>query len=100
MPGRGGTASEAESVVWRPSSALRGLVDECRGYRYSLGVAGTHRGLPSSAMTVVIAFEEPLDVGWHDQPGTAGPSGAWRQVCTRLLPRSSTRDASSASSSG
>jgi AraC-like DNA-binding protein len=71
MPGSHGPP-DGEFAVWRPSRALHGLVADCHGYRYSLVAAGTHRGLPSSAMTVVIAIDEPLDVGWHAQPATRG----------------------------
>jgi AraC-like DNA-binding protein len=57
-----------EGVSWRPPPSLRPYVDECHGYRYSGAAPGIHRGLPSSLATVVIAFEQPVDVGWFAEP--------------------------------
>jgi hypothetical protein len=59
-----------ESVAWRPPAALDGFVSGCHGFHHVLSGPGTHHGLPSSAMTVVIAFDDPLDVGWLDEPAT------------------------------
>jgi AraC-like DNA-binding protein len=52
----------------RPHPALSGLVGAYHGYRHRLPGPGVHRGLPSSVMTVVFAFDEPLDVGWFRAP--------------------------------
>jgi AraC-like DNA-binding protein len=53
-----------------PAPALRRYVDAYRGYHYVAPASTVHRGLPSSAMTVVIALGRPLDVGWHEEPAT------------------------------
>jgi AraC-like DNA-binding protein len=51
---------------------LRGLVVSYHGYRMTDLPPGVHRGLPSTALTVVIAFDEPLDVGWLGDDGSRG----------------------------
>jgi AraC-like DNA-binding protein len=53
-----------------PHPALRALVESYHGYHYEVAEPGTHRGLPSSVMTVVLAFGARLDVGWLDRPRT------------------------------
>jgi AraC-like DNA-binding protein len=53
-----------------PHPALRALVESYYGYHYEIAEPGTHRGLPSSVMTVVLAFGTRLDVGWLDRPHT------------------------------
>jgi len=52
--------------------ALRGLVADYHGYRYDSLPPGVHHGLPSATLTVVVAFDEPLDVGWQSDPGSRG----------------------------
>lgn len=37
-------------------------------YDVDTGGAGVHRGLPTTTLTVVLALDEPLDVGWADEP--------------------------------
>ncbi len=59
-----------ESVVYRPSPVLRPFLETCHGYRHDRASPGVHRGLPSSALTVVLAFEQPLDVGWFEEPNS------------------------------
>ncbi len=44
--------------------ALVPYVEECVGYDYRLDPAAVHFGLPSTSVTVIIAFDEPLDCGW------------------------------------
>lgn len=53
-----------------PHPALRGLVADYHGYLLDGMAAGVHHGLPSSTLTVVFAFDEPLDVGWQSDPGS------------------------------
>jgi AraC-like DNA-binding protein len=55
-----------------PHPALRGLVTDYHGYFHDGMPAGIHHGLPSSTLTVVFAFDEPLDVGWQSEPGSRG----------------------------
>ncbi|MCB0882761.1 MAG: AraC family transcriptional regulator [Thermoleophilia bacterium] len=53
------------SVVGRPHPALAGLVDRYVGFREDLDPRAIHHGLPSTTVTVILAFDEPLDVEWH-----------------------------------
>lgn len=55
-----------------PHHALRGLVEPYHGYHYTGLGPGVHHGLPTSTLTLVIAFDEPLDVGWLGVPGSRG----------------------------
>src|SRR5512139_817311 len=55
-----------------PHEALRGLVAPYHGYRYTGLEPGVHHGLPGSALTLVIALDEPLDVGWLGSPSSRG----------------------------
>jgi AraC-like DNA-binding protein len=57
-------------TVRRPHPALARLVDDYVGYDWSAPSPGVHRGLPSTLMTLVFAFDEPLDTGWYDAPHT------------------------------
>ena len=45
---------------------LQPYVQSCVGYDYFLAPDATHHGLPSTALTVIIAFDEPIDCGWLD----------------------------------
>lgn len=53
---------------WRPSPALELLVSGVVSYDFTPGPEG-HRGLPSTSLTVVLSLEEPLRLGWWDEPG-------------------------------
>jgi hypothetical protein len=55
-----------------PHAALRGLVTDYHGYFYDSLPAGVHHGLPSTALTVVVSFDEPLDVAWQSDPASRG----------------------------
>lgn len=46
--------------------ALAPLVVSLVGYDYRLPAEAVHHGLPSTAATVVIALDQPLDCGWLD----------------------------------
>ncbi len=50
--------------------ALRPYVTEASGYRYDAGAQTAHRGMPSTTLTVVLAFGQPLDVGWYGRGET------------------------------
>jgi AraC-like DNA-binding protein len=52
------------SATRAPHPALAGLVEDYLGYRITGGAPGLHYGLPSRALTIVLSFEEPLDMGW------------------------------------
>lgn len=62
--------------VRRAHPALRHLVNEYVGYDQVLDPAAVHFGLPSGVATVIIAFDEPLDVGWVD-PGVQERQRYW-----------------------
>lgn len=47
-------------VVGRPSAALAPYVDRYVGYRQDRLTAGTHQGLPSRSMTLVISLADPI----------------------------------------
>ncbi|WP_342371722.1 helix-turn-helix domain-containing protein [Propioniciclava soli] len=58
--------------VTRPMHpALRPYVASCVGYDYRLPTDAVHHGLPSSALTVIFAFDEPLDCGWGTEAASA-----------------------------
>lgn len=48
--------------------ALAPYVTSCVGYDERPHVDSVHHGLPSTALTVIIAFDEPLDCGWLGEP--------------------------------
>lgn len=50
-----------------PHPALRPYVASWVGFRATLDPRAVHHGLPSPTLTVVLAFDEPLDVGWLDR---------------------------------
>lgn len=52
------------SYAWPVPLALTGHVTSIVGYDYELDPAAIHHGLPSTSVTVIIAFDEPLDCGW------------------------------------
>ena len=47
-------------------------------YDVDLGAPGVHRGLPSTALTVVLPMGEPLTVGWAGRQGSV--TTAWSSV--------------------
>ncbi len=55
-----------------PHPALRAFVDPYVGYRHRTAGPGLHRGMPSDRLTVVLAFDDPLDLAWHLQEETRG----------------------------
>lgn len=50
-----------------PHPALRPYVASWVGFRAALDPRAVHHGLPSPTLTVVLALDEPLDVGWLDR---------------------------------
>lgn len=61
-----------EHVTARPAPPLRGLVAGYTGYRQRGGAPGTHRGLPSPWLTLILTLDEPLTVLAHPDPRQAG----------------------------
>lgn len=53
-----------------PAPPLRGLVRSVHGYLVDDGTAGVHHGLPDTSLTLVLAFDEPIEVGWLAAPAS------------------------------
>jgi AraC-like DNA-binding protein len=51
-------------ILAAPHPALRPYVERYVGYDHVLEQPGVHHGLPGPELTMVIALEEPLDMGW------------------------------------
>jgi AraC-like DNA-binding protein len=64
------TGEQPDRAQRLPDPRLRGLVTSYHGYRLTGLAPGVHRGLPSTELTAVVAFEEPLEVGWLGRPDT------------------------------
>jgi AraC-like DNA-binding protein len=62
-------ATIAQQVERRPPPALRPYISSYTGYRYQGFEPGSHQGLPSRALTLLVAFDEPLDVAAMPDPG-------------------------------
>jgi AraC-like DNA-binding protein len=58
----------AQQVERRPAPALRRYVSTYTGYRYQGFEPGNHQGLPSRALTLIVAFDEPLDLAVMPDP--------------------------------
>jgi AraC-like DNA-binding protein len=65
-----GDERQTGTVRAMPHPELRPYVDCYLGYDHVLDRPGVHHGLPAPALTVVIALEEPLDVGWLGDEGS------------------------------
>ncbi|WP_226899173.1 helix-turn-helix domain-containing protein [Nonomuraea phyllanthi] len=51
-------------------AALAPFVVALSAYDLGPGLAGVHRGLPSSTVSITIPEEEPLEIGWVGRPGS------------------------------
>lgn len=51
---------------------LAGLVHRMTGYDLRLDPGAVHHGVPGPSATVIISFDEPLDVAWCDEPAGRG----------------------------
>ena len=60
------------TAVGQPHPALRGLVTDYHGYFHDSLPPGVHHGLPTTTLTVVVSFDQPLDVGWQSDPASRG----------------------------
>ncbi len=60
----------AEQTIRRPHPALAGLLAAYHGYHHVIDEHAVHHGLPGTSATLIIAFDEPLDVGWLDRPAS------------------------------
>jgi len=68
----------AEGAVALPAPALRPFVGWYTGYR-QVGVApGTHRGLPSPYLTMILTLDDLLDMAAHPDP--AQPAGRFEAL--------------------
>lgn len=57
---------------WVVPERLRPYVREPSAYSYDPGAFTTHRGMPTTTLTMVIPLGRPLDVGWFDRAETRG----------------------------
>lgn len=57
-------------AVGQPHRALRRYVREYVGYRHVTGVPDVHHGVPGPSATVILAFDDPIDVAWKDDPAS------------------------------
>ena len=62
-----------------PHPALAPFVEPYVGYAHALGPDDVHHGVPSSSATVILSFDEPLDVQWLDDPTSR--EGRWTLAC-------------------
>lgn len=60
------------SFEHRVPASLTGLVAGIEGYDFRLPDDAVHHGLPSRRVTVIVAFDEPLDCGWADGRDRSG----------------------------
>ncbi|MDQ2677492.1 MAG: helix-turn-helix domain-containing protein [Actinomycetota bacterium] len=70
------TAPVSEQVARTASPTLRGAVERTVGYRLLGHPAGTHAGLPSPTITVVVSFDDPLTLSVLPD-GRKGPLSMW-----------------------
>jgi AraC-like DNA-binding protein len=64
---------ESHGASWTPHPRLTGLVAAMIGYAFDAGDMTSHRGMPSTSLTVVLALGQPLRVGWLDRPESDQP---------------------------
>src|SRR2546421_12736675 len=64
-----GEAPSMDSAVGIPAAHLAPLVRHYRGYRYQGYSAGTHLGLPSPHLTVVLSLSAPTRLAAMPDPG-------------------------------
>lgn len=65
-----------EMVFGRPSAALSPYVDRYIGYRQGRLTCGTHQGLPSRSLTLIISLADPVTV--LTMPDPTAPSQTFR----------------------
>lgn len=68
-----------ELVVGVPAAPLRHLVEQYTGYRTEGAEPGVHAGLPSRSLTLIVAFDDPLDVEMA-QSGAADRREYWAML--------------------
>ncbi|WP_211349320.1 helix-turn-helix domain-containing protein [Micromonospora pisi] len=75
MGERDGAGGVSDFVQRRPAAPLRPYVAWYSGYRQVGVEPGTHRGLPSPYLTVIVTLDDPLVVAAHPDPRT--PAGRY-----------------------
>ena len=101
MAGPVGTRAREVRQPRTPHPALRRLVTQLPRLPVRRRGAGVHHGLPSTSLTVVLAFDRPLDVGWWDDAESRraalgvgiGAERARRRRSTRRAPSTASRSA-------
>lgn len=61
--------SLGSGAVGRPHAALRRFVNAYVGYRHE-GAPALHHGVAGPSATVILAFEQPIDTAWVDDPAS------------------------------
>lgn len=79
---RDGHRPVAEAAVGAPDPALRPFVERYLGYRRDGFAPGTHQGLPSRHVTVIISLGAPVDVA--AMPDAAQRPGAFQSLAGGL----------------
>lgn len=97
-------ATTNEHETRQPHPRLRPFVSEYVGYRMTGLAPGVHAGLPSSSLTMIIAFDDPLDVvdghrpehrddywamlaGLHSRPAQVHHPGRQHGIQLNVTPR-------------
>ena len=97
---------ENDYVSRLPHPRLRPFIESYSGYRMSGFDAGTHAGLPSASLTMIVSFDDQLDVenghvkghrdsywamigGLHSRPATVHHLGRQHGMQLALTPRGS-----------
>lgn len=57
-------------IPHRVHPGLHGLVERMQGYAFRLDPRAVHHGVPGPTATVIVSFEDPLDVAWLDEPAS------------------------------
>lgn len=61
--------SLGSGAVGLPHPALRLFVNAYAGYRHR-GAPAVHHGVAGPSATVILAFDDPIDTAWKDDPGS------------------------------
>jgi AraC-like DNA-binding protein len=72
----------AEAALGRPPPHLRAFVREYVGYRLEGYPPGTHRGLPSGALTCIVSLAGPVDIA--GMPDQRQPAAAYETFVSGL----------------
>ncbi len=67
-------------MIWRrPAAILRPFIAGYTAYRQTGGVPGTHRGVPSPYLTMIVAVDDPVTILAHPDPADV-PGHFWTLI--------------------